>query len=136
MEKYEFRAKQPLWIWLSAVVILGCTTAYALATENYFLVAIWLFYFVFLVINTHRRYIITPDSFAMKVGFSKPRTFSLDDITEIEKKYTKNRHVKSAVVRYSEDKMHHNFLELRRFDTDVEGILDAILDYRPSVPVH
>ena len=136
MEKYEFKAKQPLWIWITAIILIGCVLAYAIKTGNYFLVAMWAVYYSFVLVNGRRVYTITPDSFMMKQGVDKPRTFLLENITEIEKKYTKDHHLKSVIVQYTVDNVHHNFFEIKKYDTDVEGILNAILDYRPSVPVH
>lgn len=136
MEKYEFRARQPLWLWATAIILIGCVLTYAIKTDNYFIVAIWVVYYIFVLVNAHRAYTITPDSFVMKQGLAKPRKFLLENITEIEKVYTKDHRLKSIMVRYTGDSMHHNFFEIRKYDTDVEGILNAILDHRPSVPVH
>ena len=136
MEKYEFKTKQPLWIWVTAIILVGCVLVYAINTGNYVLVVIWGLYYIFALVNAHRVYTITPDRFVMKQGLSKPRFFLLENISEIEKKYTKDQHLKAVIVRYSDDDKHHNFFEIKKFDTDVEGILHAILDYRPSVPVH
>lgn len=136
MEKYEFRARQPLWIWATAIILVGCVSIYAIKTGNYFLVAIWVLYYLFVWVNGHRVYTITPDSFKMKQGLDQPRMFLLENITGIERKYTKDHQLKSVMVKYTADNMHHNFFEIKKYDTDIEGILNAILDYRPSVPVH
>lgn len=136
MEKYEFKARQPLWIWATAIILVGCVSVYAIKTDNYFLIIMWGLYYAFSLINAYRVYTITPALFVLKQGWLKPRTFRLEDITTIEKKYAKDHHLNSLVIRYSTPDMHHNFFEIKKYDTDIEGILNAILDYRPSVPVH
>lgn len=136
MEKYEFRAKQPLWIWATAIVMIGCVLIYAVKSNHYFVLAIWGVYYIFIFVNSRRSYTITPDSFIMKQGVDKLRTFLLENITAIERKYTKDHQLKSLIVRYTVDNSHHNFFEIKKYDTDAEGILNAILDYRPSVPVY
>lgn len=35
------------------------------------------------------------------------------NITEIERKMSKNEEIRSIIVRYSEDKIYHNFLRLK-----------------------
>ena len=119
MEKYEFRTKQPLWIWITAVLLIGCVSVYAIKTHNYFLIIMWSVYY----------------AFSLSYAWLKPRTFRLEDITSVERKYTKEHHLSSLVIRYSAPDMHHNFFEIKKCDTDVEGILNAILDYHPSVSV-
>lgn len=136
MEKYEFRARQPLWIWATAIILVGCVSIYAIRTGNYFLIVMWGLYYAFALINAYRVYTITPALFVLKQGWLKPRTFRLEDITTIEKKYAKGHRLSSLVIRYSTPDMHHNFFEIKKYDTDIEGILNAILDYRPSVSVH
>ena len=135
MEKYEFRTKQPLWIWITAVRLIGCVSVYAIKTHNYFLIIMWSVYYAFSLSYAYRVYTITPDTFVLKQGWLKPRTFRLEDITSVERKYTKEHHLSSLVIRYSAPDMHHNFFEIKKCDTDVEGILNAILDYHPSVSV-
>lgn len=135
MEKYEFKVRQPQWILATAVVLMSCLLLYTLITRHYFLIVLWGVYYVFVLISNRRVYTVTPDHFTVKQGWDKPRTFLLREIIDIEKKYTKDRRLKSLIVRYTTDEIHHNFFEIRKCDTDAEGILNAILDYRPSVSV-
>lgn len=81
-------------------------------------------------------YTITPDSFILAIRGMKPRhVFPLQNITEIEKEYTKSGKLKSIVIRYRKEGMYHNFLVIKKDDVNIEGILNAILHYRPSVSV-
>ena len=79
---------------------------------------------------------ITPDSFTLAIRGMKPRhVFPLQNITEIEKEYTKSGKLKSIVIRYRKEGMYHNFLVIKKDDVNIEGILNAILHYHPSVSV-
>ena len=82
-------------------------------------------------------YTITPDSFALAIRGMKPQhVFPLQNITEIEKEYTKSGKLKSIIViRYRKEGMYHNFLVIKKDDVNIEGILNAILNYCPSVSV-
>ena len=54
----------------------------------------------------------------------KPRhVFPLQNITEIEKEYTKSGKLKSIVIRYRKEGMYHNFLVIKKDDVNIEGIL-------------
>lgn len=77
-----------------------------------------------------------PNRFIMKSGLAKPLIFSLESLTEIEKKHTKDNQLKSIIIKYASDSKPNNFLVIKKYDTNIEGILNAILDYCPSVPVH
>ena len=47
----------------------------------------------------------------------KPRhVFPLQNITEIEKEYTKSGKLKSIVIRYRKEGMYHNFLVIKKDD--------------------
>lgn len=63
----------------------------------------------------------------------KTRKFPLANITEIERKMSKNEEIRSIIVRYSEDKIYHNFFEIKGHNVNVKAILDAIQDYYPTV---
>ena len=53
-------------------------------------------------------YTITPDSFALAIRGMKPQhVFPLQNITEIEKEYTKSGKLKSIVIRYRKEGMYH-----------------------------
>ena len=81
-------------------------------------------------------YTITPDSFTLAIRGMKPQhVFPLQNITEIEKEYTKSGKLKSIVIRYRKEGMYHNFLVIKKDDVNIEGILNAILNYCPSVSV-
>ena len=72
-------------------------------------------------------YTITPDSFILAIRGMKPRhVFPLQNITEIEKEYTKSGKLKSIVIRYRKEGMYHNFLVIKKDDVNIEGILNAI----------
>ena len=43
--------------------------------------------------------------------------------------------IKSIVIRYRKEGMYHNFLVIKKDDVNIEGILNAILHYHPSVSV-
>ena len=49
MEKYEFRTKQPLWVWIPIAFILIFAIIYVGMTKKYELGIIWLIYFVRLI---------------------------------------------------------------------------------------
>jgi hypothetical protein len=60
-------------------------------------------------------YTITPDSFTLAIRGMKPRhVFPLQNITEIEKEYTKSGKLKSIVIRYRKEGMYHNFLVIKK----------------------
>lgn len=63
----------------------------------------------------------------------KNKEFPLANITEIERKMSKNEEIRSIIVRYSEDKIYHNFFEIKGHNVNVKAILDAIQDYYPTV---
>ena len=44
MEKYEFRTKQPLWVWIPISFILIFATVYVGMTKKYELGIMWLIY--------------------------------------------------------------------------------------------
>ncbi len=46
---------------------------------------------------------------------------------------SKNEEIRSIIVRYSEDKIYHNFFEIKGHNVNVKAILDAIQDYYPTV---
>ena len=54
-------------------------------------------------------------------------------ISQIERKMSKNEEIRSIIVRYSEDKIYHNFFEIKGHNVNVKAILDAIQDYYPTV---
>ena len=62
----------------------------------------------------------------------KTRKFPLANITEIERKMSKNEEIRSIIVRYSEDKFIIIF-EIKGHNVNVKAILDAIQDYYPTV---
>ncbi|EFG16130.1 hypothetical protein CUU_1382 [Phocaeicola vulgatus PC510] len=39
------------------------------------------------------------------------------------------------MIRYRKEGMYHNFLVIKKDDVNIEGILNAILHYHPSVSV-
>ena len=125
MEKQEFRPGYPLWIWaVIAIMLVACTCLFIappLLITGVRLLSV---------------YTITPDSFTLAIRGMKPRhVFPLQNITEIEKEYTKSGKLKSIVIRYRKEGMYHNFLVIKKDDVNIEGILNAILHYRPSVSV-
>lgn len=136
MEKYEFRAKQPVWVWTTAAMVMVCVLIYTAKRSDYLLLIIWSIYYIFVLINNYRLYTIMPNRFIMKSGLAKPLIFSLESLTEIEKKHTKDNQLKSIIIKYASDSKPNNFLVIKKYDTNIEGILNAILDYCPSVPVH
>ena len=77
------------------------------------------------------------DFFALAIrGMKASACFSFcKTITEIEKEYTKSGKLKSIVIRYRKEGMYHNFLVIKKDDVNIEGILNAILNYCPSVSV-
>ena len=109
MEKYEFRTKQPLWVWIPIAFILIFAIIYVGMTKKYELGII------------------------CNPGLGKTRKFPLANITEIERKMSKNEEIRSIIVRYSEDKIYHNFFEIKGHNVNVKAILDAIQDYYPTV---
>lgn len=116
-------------------MIVG-VTLFAIVEDRYGYLIVWLPSFIILLFNASRTYTITPDTFTMKARWMKPlHVFPLQNITEIEKEYTKSYQFKSIVIRYHKGEMHHNFLVIKKDETDIESILNAILDYCPSVPV-
>ena len=81
-------------------------------------------------------FIIPLVSFALAIRGMKPQhVFPLQNITEIEKEYTTSGKLKSIVIRYRKEGMYHNFLVIKKDDVNIEGILNAILNYCPSVSV-
>lgn len=133
MEKYEFRTKQPLWVWIPIAFILIFAIIYVGMTKKYELGIIWLIYAVITFLAGHFTYTITPNYFIYKPGLGKTRKFPLANITEIERKMSKNEEIRSIIVRYSEDKIYHNFFEIKGHNVNVKAILDAIQDYYPTV---
>lgn len=135
MEKYEFRSKCSLWIWVTGVALIAASILFAYVKGRYELPVIWLIYFALTIPNAMRRYTITPDDLTIKVGWAKPQTFPLKDIVEIERKFYKNGNPKSLLIRYMHSGMPHNFHEIRKSETDINGVLQAIQDYYPGVKV-
>lgn len=135
MEKYEFRTKQPLWVWIPIAFILIFATVYVGMTKKYELGIMWLIYAIITFLAGHFTYTITPNSFIYRPGLGKTRKFPLTNITEIERKMAKNAEIRFIIVRYSDGKMHHNFFEIKGHTVDVNAILNAIQDYHPAVPI-
>ena len=133
MEKYEFRTKQPLWVWIPIAFILIFAIIYVGMIKKYELGIIWLIYAIITFLAGHFTYTITPNYFIYKPGLGKTRKFPLANITEIERKMSKNEEIRSIIVRYSEDKIYHNFFEIKGHNVNVKAILDAIQDYYPTV---
>ena len=105
MEKYEFRTKQPLWVWIPIAFILIFAIIYVGMTKKYELGIIWLIYAIITFLAGHFTYTITPNYFIYNPGLGKTRKFPLANITEIERKMSKNEEIRSIIVRYSEDKI-------------------------------
>lgn len=135
MEKYEFSTKQPWWEWAMIVIMVGFMAVFGWTTGKYELVVIWLGYAVINFMLHKFTYVITPDAFVLNPLLGRKREFLLKDITEIERKFSKGSKLSSIVVRYKQDKMYHNFFEIRGSQVNVRAVLDAVLDYCPSVPV-
>lgn len=136
MEKYEFKNHYPLWMWIIFFLTIVGAVLFSIVKDRYGMLLVWLPSFIILLFNNSCTYTITPDTFTMKARWLKPlHVFPLQNIIEIEREYTKNNRLKSIVIRYHKEAMHHNFLVIKKEDTDIESILNAILDYRPSVPV-
>ena len=102
-------------------------------TKKYELGIIWLIYAIITFLAGHFTYTITPTYFIYNPGLGKTRKFPLANITEIERKMSKNEEIRSIIVRYSEDKIYHNFFEIKGHNVNVKAILDAIQDYYPTV---
>ena len=66
MEKYEFRTKQPLWVWIPISFILIFATVYVGMTKKYELGIMWLIYAIITFLAGHFTYTITPNSFIYK----------------------------------------------------------------------
>ncbi len=77
MEKYEFRTKQPLWVWIPISFILIFATVYVGMTKKYELGIMWLIYAIITFLAGHFTYTITPNSFIHKPGLGKTRKFPL-----------------------------------------------------------
>lgn len=135
MEKYEFRFRYPRWTWFMVAAAICGGILFAVLKEKYDLIIIWIPCFLILLINVTRIYTVTPEAFTVSAKMLKPRTFLLRNITEIEKEYTSNDRLKSIVIRYREKNMYHNYLVIKKDEADIEGIMNAILEYCPSVPV-
>lgn len=136
MEKYEFRSKQPLWVWIPVVIIIMCVLVNAWMTAKYELLVIWLIYAGLTFMMSNYTYVVTPDAFVLKPSWGKKRKFLLKEITEIERKYSKKSELKSIIIRYRTDKMNHNFFEIKGNVVNIKAVLEAIQDYYPAVPVH
>lgn len=134
MEKYEFRTKCTL-MWPALALFVVAAMLYGFTMHQYVLIVTWGLYFIFLFITSIRTFIITPDSFTVKPKLLKAKTFLLKDIVEIERKFPKQGKTKSIIIRYTHHNMPHNFIELRKSEVDIDRILEAIIDYNPSVKV-
>ena len=53
MEKYEFRTKQPLWVWIPIAFILIFAIIYVGMTKKYELGIIWLIYAIITFLAGH-----------------------------------------------------------------------------------
>ena len=98
MEKYEFRTKQPLWVWIPIAFILIFAIIYVGMTKKYELGIIWLIYAIITFLAGHFTYTITPNYFIYNPGLGKTRKFPLANITEIERKMSKNEEIRSIIV--------------------------------------
>ena len=137
MEKQEFRPSYPLWVWTVIAIILVACTCLFIAHGRYASLLVLTPSLLIMGVRLLSVYTLTPDSFALAIRGMKPQhVFPLQNITEIEKEYTKSGKLKSIIViRYRKEGMYHNFLVIKKDDVNIEGILNAILNYCPSVSV-
>ena len=137
MEKQEFRPGYPLWIWAVIAIMLVACTCLFIAHGRYASLLVLTPSLLIMGVRLLSVYTITPDSFILAIRGMKPQhVFPLQNITEIEKEYTKSGKLKSIIViRYRKEGMYHNFLVIKKDDVNIEGILNAILNYCPSVSV-
>ena len=137
MEKQEFRPSYPLWVWTVIAIMLVACTCLFIAHGRYASLLVLTPSLLIMGVRLLSVYTITPDSFALAIRGMKPQhVFPLQNITEIEKEYTKSGKLKSIIViRYRKEGMYHNFLVIKKDDVNIEGILNAIFNYCPSVSV-
>ena len=137
MEKQEFRPSYPLWVWTVIAIMLVACTCLFIAHGRYASLLVLTPSLLIMGVRLLSVYTITPDSFALAIRGMKPQhVFPLQNITEIEKEYTKSGKLKSIIViRYRKEGMYDNFLVIKKDDVNIEGILNAILNYCPSVSV-
>ena len=137
MEKQEFRPSYPLGVWTVIAIMLVACTCLFIAHGRYASLLVLTPSLLIMGVRLLSVYTITPDSFALAIRGMKPQhVFPLQNITEIEKEYTKSGKLKSIIViRYRKEGMYHNFLVIKKDDVNIEGILNAILNYCPSVSV-
>ena len=137
MEKQEFRPSYPLWVWTVIAIMLVACTCLFIAHGRYASLLVLTPSLLIMGVRLLSVYTITPDSFALAIRGMKPQhVFPLQNITEIEKEYTKSGKLKSIIViRYRKEGMYHTFFVIKKDDVNIEGILIAILNYCPSVSV-
>ena len=120
MEKQEFRPGYPLWIWAVIAIMLVACTCLFIAHGRYASLLV-LTPSLLIMVRLLSVYTITPDSFTLAIRGMKPRhVFPLQNITEIEKEYTKSGKLKSIVIRYRKEGMYHNFLVIKKDDVNSE----------------
>lgn len=125
--KQEFRPGYPLWIWAVIAIMLVACTCLFIAHGRYASLLVLTPPLLITGVRLLSVYTITPDSFTLAIRGMKPRhVFPLQNITEIEKEYTKSGKLKSIVIRYRKEGMYHNFLVIKKDDVNIEGILNAI----------
>ncbi|ERI85094.1 hypothetical protein HMPREF1981_01980 [Bacteroides pyogenes F0041] len=59
----------------------------------------------------------------------------LQDITNIERKYTKRRTARYIIVHYASGQMFHNFFEIDGKMFDVEQMLQVIQKHYPEITI-
>ena len=101
MEKQEFRPSYPLWVWTVIAIMLVACTCLFIAHGRYASLLVLTPSLLIMGVRLLSVYTITPDSFALAIRGMKPQhVFPLQNITEIEKEYTKSGKLKSIVIRY------------------------------------
>mgnify|MGYP006966403777 CR=1 FL=1 len=91
MEKQEFRPSYPLWVWTVIAIMLVACTCLFIAHGRYASLLVLTPSLLIMGVRLLSVYTITPDSFALAIRGMKPQhVFPLQNITEIEKEYTKS----------------------------------------------
>lgn len=125
--KTRIQTRLSLWIWAVIAIMLVACTCLFIAHGRYASLLVLTPPLLITGVRLLSVYTITPDSFTLAIRGMKPRhVFPLQNITEIEKEYTKSGKLKSIVIRYRKEGMYHNFLVIKKDDVNIEGILNAI----------
>ncbi len=102
MEKQEFRPSYPLWVWTVIAIMLVACTCLFIAHGRYASLLVLTPSLLIMGVRLLSVYILLLILSLAIRGMKPQHVFPLQNITEIEKEYTKSGKLKSIVIRCPE----------------------------------